>query len=292
MASAALEGYDISVDVMQPENFCRILPEDTLEEIKEAGLSIGATRTWQNAMFTYADDVLIRGYVKFGLAAEAYHRYGINREYVDNLQHSTLREWTSALQAQDMYLESIRMYSRYCRDTRAKMNIEDVKLLYPDAYDHFIGPLTKEYKISPYLFYALVREESLFDAHISSSAGAVGLSQLMPSTAEDVAGRIGVKIGTLTDPYLNLRLGSWYLMHLMGRTENISQALFAYNGGITRVRRWVREADGLGGDLVLELIPYQETSHYGRKVLVSSVLYGYFYEGVEPNKLIKRFFGL
>jgi|GEM_PF-3056288 len=292
MAATALEGYGISVDVMQPEKFCRILLGDTLEDIKEAERSLGATRTWDDGTFTSVDDVLIGGYVKFGLAAEAYQRYGIDRGYVDSLQISTLREWTAALQAQDMYLESIRMFSRYCRDTRADMNQEDVQLLYPDAYDHFIGPLTEEYELASYLFYALVREESLFDAHISSAAGAVGLSQLMPSTAKDVAGRIGVEIGELTDPYLNLRIGSWYLMHLMERTENISQALFAYNGGITRVRRWVRNAGGVEGDLVLELIPYQETSHYGRKVLVSSVLYGYFYEGVEPNNLIKSFFGL
>lgn len=292
MAAAALEGYDISIDVMKPDKFCRILPEDTLEDTKKAEISIGATRTWDDGTLIFADDVLIRGYVKFGLAAEAYHRYGMDRRYVDSLQLSTVREWTSALQAQDMYLESIRMFGRYCRDTRAEMNQDDVKLLYPDAYDHFIGPLTEEYKLSSYLFYALVREESLFDANISSSAGAVGLSQLMPSTAKDVAGRIGVELSELTDPYLNLRLGSWYLMHLMGRTENISQALFAYNGGITRVRRWVRDAGGVGGDLILELIPYQETSHYGRKVLVSSVLYGYFYEGVVPNDLIKSFFGL
>ncbi len=278
MSAAALQRHGVETDVMQPADFCRILPVRTQRS--------GATRSWKAS----GQDALIDGYVKFGLAAEAYRRWGTDRRYVDGLQLPTVRRWTAALQAEQMYLESIRMFSRYCRDTRAEMGGEDVKLLYPAAYEEFIEPLTGEYDLPSYLFYALVREESLFDADISSSAGAIGLSQLMPSTAEDVAGRIGVRATDLTDPHLNLRLGSWYLAHLIGRTENVSQALFAYNGGITRVRRWVRQSDGLDGDLVLELIPFQETSHYGRKVLVAAVMYGHFYQGIELNKLVESFF--
>ncbi len=315
MAASALEGYGISVDVMQPVDFCKILPTYTTDEATDelntgdskdmanvdnliAKKGYGATRTWDwrsssertMNLSESQEDALIRGYVKFGLAAEAYRRYGNDRGYVRQLPLSTVREWTLALQGCQMYIESIRMFGRYCRDTRADMSYEDVQLLYPAAYSHFIDPLTEEYGLQPHIFYALVREESLFDADISSAAGAVGLSQLMPSTARDVAGRIGVQISDLTDPQLNLRLGSWYLEHLIGRTENLSQALFAYNGGITRVRRWVRQSDGAAGDVVLELIPFQETSHYGRKVLVSSVLYGYFYQGIDPHRLIKTFF--
>ncbi len=279
MAAAALERYDISIDVMEPSDFCRLLPD---QEPNSSGVS----RSWGTT-----EDALINGYVKFGLDDEAYRRYGTDRAYVAGLQLQTVRKWTARLQARGMYLESLRMFGRYCRDTRAPIGRKDVQLLYPAAYDYFIEPLTAEYELPPHIFYALVREESHFKADISSSAGAVGLSQLMPSTAEDVAGRIGVPIHTLTDPQLNLRLGSWYLAHLSGRTDNLSQALFAYNGGITRVRRWVRDAGGVPEDLLLELIPFQETSHYGRKVLVSSVLYGYFYQDIEPTRLIKEYFG-
>ncbi len=280
MSAVALERHGVTTDVMQPADFCRILPIQPV--------SSGATRSWERS--GQGQDELIDGYVKFGLAAEAYRRWGTDRAYVDGLQLPTVRRWTAALQAERMYLESIRMFSRYCRDTRAAMSAADVKLLYPAAYDEFIEPLTGEYDLPSYLFYALVREESLFDADISSSAGAIGLSQLMPSTAADVAGRIGVRASDLTDPHMNLRLGSWYLAHLIGRTENVSQALFAYNGGITRVRRWVRQSDGLDGDLVLELIPFQETSHYGRKVLVAAMMYGYFHQGIELNKLVESFY--
>jgi len=279
MSAAALERHGVTVEALQPADFCRILPVEWAAR--------GATRSWQPLG---TQDRLIRGYVQFGLAAEAYRRWGGDRGYVDGLQLETVRQWTAALQGQQMYLEAIRMFSRYCRDTRAVMTAADVKLLYPPAYQEFIEPLTGEYELPAHVFYALVREESLFDADISSAAGAVGLSQLMPATAADVAGRIGVRATDLTDPHLNLRLGSWYLAHLIGRTENLSQALFAYNGGITRVRRWVRQSDGLEGDLVLELIPFQETSHYGRKVLVAAIMYGYFYQGIELNRLIESFF--
>jgi len=279
-------GRKLPFELLDPASFCSV------EKLVPAGgqTGSGATRAW--GIGKSKGDLLIEGFVRFRLAEEAFLRYGDARGFLESLSTESIRGWSSALQERKAYLESVRLFNRYCEAKAESIELqpEDLMLLYPTAYAEFIDPLAGEYGFPPFLFYALVREESLFDADISSVAGAVGLSQLMPSTALDVASRIGLTVDDLTDPALNLRLGAWYLDHLLGRTENYSRALFAYNGGITRVRRWVRDYSYLPGDLLLERIPFAETAHYGRKVLVSSVFYGYFYDKIDYLEIITRFF--
>ncbi len=112
----------------------------------------------------------------------------------------------------------------------------------------------------------------------------------MPATAEDVAGRLRITDYNLNDAQTNLLFGGWYLGNLKKRTDVLSDALFAYNGGLTRVRRWRSEYSDLPDDLFLEAIPYKETSHYGRKLLVSSVIYGYLYDGIQADQIINLFY--
>ncbi len=233
---------------------------------------------------------ILSGYIAYDLPEYAFELYGDNEELLSKLSPFTVRRWAGSLQRQEAYLESVRLLSRYLAAAGRSIELEDVHLLYPRAYESIMEEVSDEFGLPDYLLFALVREESLFSADISSTAGAVGLSQLMPSTARDVASRIGMEVTDLTDPELNLRLGGWYLDHLIGRTDSYSQALFSYNGGITRVRRWVRGNPELPGDLLLEAIPFKETSHYGRKVLVSAVVYGYIYHGIEIREIVESFF--
>lgn len=289
MAACRLKekGREVGFDPMDPALFCRNAPESSSLAIN------GATRGWNHVLENReAFPALIEAFLRYGLADEAYRRYGGSESSLADLSVTDIRRWAAALQEQGEYLESVRLFNRYCHSSDAPLELTpaDIRLLYPEPYAEMVRDMCREYSLPEYLFYALVREESLFDADISSSAGAVGLSQLMPSTARDVASRIGVEIDDLTDPELNLRLGAWYLAHLMERTDSPSQALFSYNGGITRLRRWVSTYRGYPGDLLLEKIPFAETSHYGRKVLVSSVLYGYFYHGLKSCELVRQFF--
>jgi len=283
-------GQDPGFDVLDPAGYCK--PLLVFQEMGWSGSS-GASRSWspEGSAPLLPEEAILQGYIRFGLSGDAYERFGKDEIFLSAVNRDSIRSWCIALQEEGHYLESIRLFNSYCHSGNAILSGEDVKLLYPRAYAAFMKEVTGEYQLPEYLFYALVREESLFDADISSGAGAVGLSQLMPSTAGDVAGRIGIEADDLTDPAVNLRLGAWYLQHLIGRTDNPSQALFAYNGGITRVRRWLREYPGLPGDLLLEKIPYEETSHYGRKVLVSSILYGHFYYNIRHDEIIRKFFG-
>ena len=188
------------------------------------------------------------------------------------------------------FAESIRLLNRYSRIDGFDLNTDDLELIYPDAYRTEILSVSKKEELKWYIFISLVREESHFQRAIVSSAGAIGLSQLMPATAADVAERLRVSNYNLKDAATNLSFGGWYLGNLIRRTEILSDALFAYNGGLTRVRRWRKEYPGLPDDLFLESIPFKETSHYGRKLLVSSVIYGYLYESVSPNEIISLFY--
>jgi soluble lytic murein transglycosylase len=131
--------------------------------------------------------------------------------------------------------------------------------------------------LDPWLIAAVARQESVFNAHARSPRGAVGVMQLLPSTAADHARalRIGVS-PNLHDPALNLRLGASELARLVARFEALEPAVAAYNAGETRVRRWwSREPDRRR---FVEMIPIPETYTYVRRVTYLSEAYRLTYD--------------
>ena len=106
------------------------------------------------------------------------------------------------------------------------------------------------------------------------------------------------------DPETNLRLGCHYLKSLINRVdENIPLlALFAYNGGLTNVRKWIRSAKndwstlgraahkpaGISMDLFLETLPFTETRDYGRQLVASSAMYAWLYYGKTPSETVRE----
>ncbi len=93
------------------------------------------------------------------------------------------------------------------------------------------------YQIDPSLILAIIQVESSFSPRAVSHKGAIGLMQVMPSTAEYLAEKLGISISgknELHDPFLNVRLGIYYLSLLVDRFDNIEDALFAYYYGPTR----------------------------------------------------------
>ncbi|MEA1910806.1 MAG: lytic transglycosylase domain-containing protein, partial [Spirochaetota bacterium] len=229
---------------------------------------------------------LVFGYLEHGAFREAFN-YLMDNPFSD---FRLVRRTALELLGNNNYAESIRLLNRYSRIDGFNLNIGDLKLIYPAAYNNEIRKIAEKEAPEWYVLTALVREESHFQERVVSSAGAIGLSQLMPATAGDVAGRLRITDYNLKDAGINLMFGGWYLGHLIKRTDILSDALFAYNGGLTRVRRWRSEYSNLPDDLFLEAIPFKETSHYGRKLLVSSVIYSYLYDGIQPEQIIKLFY--
>ena len=130
------------------------------------------------------------------------------------------------------------------------------------------------------MVHAIARQESQFDRKIVSRAGARGLMQLMPGTAREVAGKIGVPYSpsSLDDPAYNISLGSWYFGRLMDTYQgSYPLAVAAYNAGAGNVNKWLA-ANGdprLTGDILgwIEAIPFGETRGYVQRVLENAVVY-------------------
>jgi soluble lytic murein transglycosylase len=167
-----------------------------------------------------------------------------------------------------------------------------MELWFPRPYGELARKYAEETGAPLALLYGLIRTESAFQSGIVSHAGAAGLTQLMPATAEEMAARIlkeggpdyaategGAAAGLdLKDPAANIHIGAYYLMFLMTRFEGDTLlSLLAYNGGMNRIRRW-KAATALPTDLFLETVSLSETREYGRKVIAASEVYKQLYE--------------
>ena len=194
---------------------------------------------------------------------------------------------TSRLQDRGRYLDSIRFIGGVgASDPRRAW-----ELRFPRGYRSLVESISEKYRLPAPLVFALVRAESGFTAEIESWAGAVGLAQIMPATAIDVASRMNRPLGSLTDPYENLELGGWYLRWLIEYVGEPWSAVLAYNGGPGRVRGWLEGWNHLPPDLAIDAVPLVETRNYGRQLLVSSLYYGYLYYGIAPEGAIDLYFG-
>jgi soluble lytic murein transglycosylase len=155
------------------------------------------------------------------------------------------------------------------------------ELNFPKAFRDTIERYGKVSHVSPDLLQALIREESHFAVHARSSTGALGLAQLMPSTARLVAGSLRLRSFTtasLLQPERNIQLGSAYLAQLIHQfAGNKILAVAAYNAGPGAVRKWLGGRPDQPMDEWVEEIPVQETRDYVKHVLGSCRTYGQLY---------------
>ena len=126
-------------------------------------------------------------------------------------------------------------------------------------YKEEITLLSQRYNVSPYLICATIYVESGWDSDTISSKGAVGLMQLMPSTAKYVADIYDIGCEDLTSPLTNIHLGIAYLSYL-GKRFDTNWTIVAYNAGETIVSKWIDNG------ITLAEIPYPETAKYLLKI--------------------------
>jgi len=155
-------------------------------------------------------------------------------------------------------------------------------LVYPEGFKELILCRAREYKIEPALAYALIRAESGFDPSCTSSAGAIGLAQIMPALGIKLAEKFTsnkLSPSQLYQPGLNLRLGFYHLAELFNYFQDFSSdwqlvlAIASYNAGKTPVKRWQEQRSELDLDLWIEMIPYPETKRYVKRVLAGLRVY-------------------
>jgi soluble lytic murein transglycosylase len=157
-------------------------------------------------------------------------------------------------------------------------------LAYPRAHWEIVTREAARADVDPLLVLAVMREESRFDARAVSVAGAVGLLQLMPSTARGMDPT--VTPDRLTDPETNIRLGTTYLARRLRDFDgDVALALAAYNAGAGAARRFAQfrlparnaQAGGDDLDVFVERIPFSETRAYVKRVLESYGIYRWLY---------------
>lgn len=152
--------------------------------------------------------------------------------------------------------------------------------LYPLDYKESIIKHCDTYNVPYELVCAVIRTESSFDAEARSGAGAVGLMQLLPATAEEIASRLGEDFDTamLSDPDTNIRYGCFYLSYLYRYLgENWDTACAAYNAGIGRVSTWLKDENYSEDGVCLKFIPIDETRNYVKKINEYKIKYKELY---------------
>ncbi|RZM32203.1 MAG: lytic transglycosylase domain-containing protein, partial [Sphingomonas sp.] len=142
-------------------------------------------------------------------------------------------------------------------------------------------PVPAGYESNWTIIHAISRQESQFDRAAVSHAGARGLMQLMPGTAREQSGKMGLaysQASLTTDPNLSIMLGSSYFQRIYANYGSYPLAVAAYNAGGGNVNKWLRaNGDPRTGavDMVdwIEAIPFQETRNYVQRVLENAVVY-------------------
>jgi soluble lytic murein transglycosylase-like protein len=172
------------------------------------------------------------------------------------------------------------MWGRTTEDRYHELTPDQLRRIWPGFFHSEVIAASQEHDVDPALIWAVIRQESIFNAEVTSSADARGLMQIIPRTGHALAEQL--KIGSydamdLYDPALNVRLGTYYIRKLMRQFDDkVDYMASGYNAGPSNVARWRRYA-GADHDLYRELITYSETRKYVKLVLKNYLIYRALY---------------
>lgn len=156
-----------------------------------------------------------------------------------------------------------------------------LKRIYKLEYSEYVYKYAEENDIDPYLVFAIIKAESNFERNIESSSGAIGLMQLMESTAIEMANEIGQEVivkESLYNPEMNIKIGINYYSYLLKHYNgNRNLAITAYNAGMGNVDKWIKEGTIKEDGSDIENIPFKETNNYVRKIIRNYKIYEQLY---------------
>ena len=144
-------------------------------------------------------------------------------------------------------------------------------VIVPKRYNKMVSDYSSEYKLESALVYAIIKAESGYNPKAKSSAGAIGLMQIIPSTGKWIASELGEEFTEerLYDPNTNIKYGCFYLNYLFKKFNNMGAVICAYNAGENNIKSWLNE----NGEIIEEKINFEETKNYYKKVLNFYKLY-------------------
>jgi soluble lytic murein transglycosylase len=210
-----------------------------------------------------------------GLESDAAHELAVLTDrYAQDAD--TLMVLSVMLNEVGAYHHALRLARARFRDKLERTGGTVASEMWNVAYPTGLVPTIKDQGakgVDPYLVAAIIREESQYDWKAVSRVGAIGLMQVMPGTANAVAQRSGfppVVREDLFDQETNIRIGVRYVEQLLVQfSGNVVQTIAAYNAGPVVVGNWVALHRSRSQDEFVELIPYQETRQYVKRVLRS-----------------------
>ncbi len=196
-----------------------------------------------------------------------------SREWNQGLRKASPQTWLQALQL----AASWGWYKQAIQAVAHTGAYNALTLRFPLAYLDDVQHIATQTGLQSSLIWGVIRQESVFNANAISRAGARGLMQLMPTTANYISKKSGLgKIHKqeLFLPATNIQLGSLYLADLLKRFDDRpSLAIAAYNAGPTRVKRWQERVSLKNVNLWVELIPFNETRRYVQQVMAFAKVY-------------------
>jgi len=163
-----------------------------------------------------------------------------------------------------------RAYPQHLTSGGQDLPVEILQVIYPLTYWDSIRKNAAARNLDPYVVAALIAQESTFDPKARSVANAWGLMQVIPSTGRRLARSLGIRrfsTTMLTDPEINLRMGTLYFSRLVEQFGGSYYALASYNAGESRVVRWKAERPGIEQDEFIDDIPFPETQNYVKRIL-------------------------
>src|SRR4029450_10860967 len=173
-----------------------------------------------------------------------------------------------------------RAYPQHLTSRGQELPTESPQVTFPLTSWDWIRKYSTARNLDPYVIAALVAQESTFDPKIRSSANAWGLMQVVPPTGRQLARSLGVapfQASTLTNPEVNIRLGTLYFSRLVEQFGGTYYALASYNAGESRVIRWRSERPGFDQDEFIDDIPFPETQNYVKRILGTAEDYRMLY---------------
>jgi len=215
-----------------------------------------------------------------------------------DMKPESQREWLFVVRGQpdDVlllaadYARRVALYDRAVNTAERTSARHDYSLRYMAPFRTEFDAASRSHDVDVALLYGIARQESRFSPDIVSSAGAVGLMQLMPGTARWVANQLGRKdyrAAAIADVELNTQFGAYYFKYWLERLDRMQAlAAAAYNAGPGRAQAW-RPPAPLEGAVWVETIPFNETRDYVKKVLANSVVYAQAF-GAAPVSLTAR----
>ncbi len=220
-----------------------------------------------------------------------------------DLRTEAVREWNWTIRKFDdaqllaaasvAYVNGI--YDRAINTAEKTVQHHDFNLRFLAPHRQEMHTILQQHALDEAWVYGLIRQESRFIANIKSHAGAMGLMQVMPATAQWVAKQIGLqdfRSSLAVEINTNLKLGTYYLKQML--TSFDDQPLLAsaaYNAGPGRAKRW-RDTKTLEGAVYAETIPFRETRDYVKKVLNNSMYYARVLDHDSHSPTLKQRLGV